>query len=128
VPAVVNEFLRFETPTLYVARVPLEAADVLGTPVPAFTPVLVMLAAANRDPAVYAEPERFDIARQGEPAPLSFAVGLHHCLGAALARMETEVMLECLVRRWPRLRLAEPPSWWGTGPFRGLDRLLLRSS
>jgi cytochrome P450 len=128
VPATVNEFLRFETPTLYVARVPLEDADVLGTPVHAFTPVLVMLAAANRDPAVYADAEHFRIDRADEPAPMSFAVGLHHCLGSALARMETEVMLEAVLRRWPRLRLAETPRWWGVGPFRGLDRLRVVSA
>jgi cytochrome P450 len=104
--------------------VPEEPVDLQGATIPAFTPVLVMLAAANRDPTQFAEPDRFDIERQGEPAPLSFAVGLHHCLGAALARMEAEVMLECVALRWPQLTLVDPaPKWWGVGPFRGLDQL-----
>jgi cytochrome P450 len=123
---VINEFLRYETPTLYVARVPVEPVEIPGATIPAHTPVLILLAAANRDPAQFADPDRFDTGRRGEPAPLSFAVGLHHCLGAALARMEAEVMLECVVRRWPRLRIADPvPRWWGVGPFRGLDQLRL---
>lgn len=128
VPAAVSEFLRFETPTLYVARIPTEPVDIAGEDVGPFTPTLVFLAAANRDPRTYPDPDRFDIARFGPqgaaPAPLSFAAGPHHCLGAALARMEAEVMLSAVVRRWPKLRPAgPPPSWWQSGPFRGIDRL-----
>lgn len=126
VPATINEFLRFETPTLYVVRVPIFDVEIAGSPVPAFTPTLVILAAANRDPARFTDPDRFDIHRQ-EGAPLSFAAGPHHCLGAALARMEAEVMLTAITRRWPRLALAEPrPKWWSSGPFRGLDQLTVR--
>lgn len=123
VPGAVQEFLRYETPTLYVARVPTEDADIAGEAVGAYTPTLVLLAAANRDPATYNEPHRFDVGRDGA-APLSFAAGPHHCLGAALARMEAEVMLAAVTRRWPRLRLADPaPAWWSSGPFRGLTSL-----
>jgi cytochrome P450 len=126
VPGAVNEFLRFETPTLYVVRVPIFDVEIAGSPVPAFTPTLVILAAANRDPARFTDPDRFDIHRQ-EGAPLSFAAGPHHCLGAALARMEAEVMLTAITKRWPRLALAEPrPKWWSSGPFRGLDQLTVR--
>ena len=123
VPGAVNEFLRFETPTLYVARVPMADVELAGCSVPRLTPTLVILAAANRDPNHFAEPDRFDI-RRDEGASLSFAVGPHHCLGASLARMETEVMLAAVTRRWPRLKLAGPaPRWWSSGPFRGLDHL-----
>jgi len=126
VAGAVGEFLRYETPTLYVARVPVADADIAGVPVPAFTPTLVMLAAANRDPARFIESERFDI-RRDEGSSLSFAFGPHHCLGASLARMEAEVMLRAVTRRWPLLTLADgdrpAPRWWSSGPFRGLDHL-----
>lgn len=124
VAGAVNEMLRYETPTLYVARVPMEDAEIGGVPVPAFTPTLLVLAAANRDPDRYPDPHRFDIGRDDGP-PLSFAFGPHHCLGAALARMEAEVMLTAVTRRFPRLSVAEPPRWWSSGPFRGLERLVV---
>ena len=126
VPGALDEFLRFETPTLYVARVPVVDVEIAGVPVPAFTPTLVILAATSRDPARFSDPDRFDIRRQ-EGAALSFAAGPHHCLGASLARMEVEVMLAAITLRWPRLALAEPrPKWWSSGPFRGLDQLRVR--
>ncbi len=126
VPGAINEFLRFETPTQYVARVPVMDVEIAGASLAAFTPALILLAAANRDPARFSEPDRFDISRD-EGASLSFASGPHHCLGAALARMESEVMLSAITRRWPRLALAEPaPRWWSSGPFRGVDQLCVR--
>ena len=126
VPGAINEFLRFETPTQYVARVPVMDVEIAGISVAALTPILILLAAANRDPAHFSEPDRFDI-RRSEGASLSFASGLHHCLGAALARMESEVMLSAITRRWPHLALAEPaPRWWSSGPFRGVDQLCVQ--
>jgi cytochrome P450 len=122
-PAAINEFLRFETPTLFVARVPTEEVEIAGVPVKAFTPTIILLAAANRDPQHFNDPNMFDIARDEGPA-LSFAAGPHHCLGAALAWMEAEVMLIAVTRRWPKLTLADPPpGWWSSGPFRGLTHL-----
>jgi cytochrome P450 len=122
-PGAINEFLRFETPTLYVGRVPTEAAEIAGVPVPAYSLVIILLAAANRDPQHFKDPNRFDIARDEGP-PLSFAAGPHHCLGAALAWMEAEVMLIAVTRRWPRLAVSgPPPAWWSSGPFRGLTHL-----
>lgn len=127
-PGAVNEMLRFQTPTLYVARVAGEGASILGIEVPTLAPILLFLAAANRDPARFADPDVFDITRD-QGAPLSFAFGAHHCLGASLARMEAEVMLIAVTRRWPRLALAEPaPTWWSSGPFRGLDHLFVGMS
>jgi cytochrome P450 len=87
--------------------------------------VLVFLAAANRDPAVHAEPDEFAPGRDG-PQPLSFAFGAHYCLGANLARLEAEVMLASVCERWPDLEQAEVPTWHQRGPFRGVDRLLVR--
>jgi hypothetical protein len=111
--------VRFSTPTHYVGRVLTE--PVLD--IPAWEPVLVLLAAANRDPRRWDDPERLDVTRPPEPAPLSFVLGPHHCLGANLARMEVEVLLAAVLRRWPSLRLAGDPGWWSAGPFRGVERL-----
>lgn len=124
--AVVEEFLRHETPTLFVARIPLEPLAIGGVMVGAWEPLLVFLAAANRDPAVHDEPDRFRPERGG-PGSLSFAFGAHFCLGAALARSEAEAMLSALARRWPAATLApEPLRWHQRGPFRGLDALPVR--
>lgn len=127
-PRAIDEFLRYETPTVYVARVPTEDAEIAGIPVPAYTPIIILLAAANRDPQRFKDPNSFDIDRAEGP-PLSFAAGPHHCLGAALARMEAEVMLLAVTRRWPKLAVADPlPTWWSSGPFRGLSHLSVRSA
>ena len=121
--AVVSEFLRYETPTLFVVRIPVEPTTVSGAAIGAGEPVLIFLAAANRDPAVFDDPDAFRPGRDGPPA-LSFAYGAHYCLGASLARSEAETMLTALTRRLPALRLADRPlRWHQRGPFRGLDEL-----
>jgi len=126
--AFVDEVVRLATPTHYVARFTAAAAEVEidGVAVPAGTPVMVFLAAANRDPARYDRPHEFDVTRAGPPA-LSFAFGSHFCLGASLARMEIQAMTEALARRFPAARASgEKPRWHQRGPFRGLDELRLR--
>lgn len=127
VSEVVAEFLRYETPTLFVVRIPLEPIRLAGIDVGAYEPLLIFLAAANRDPAVFPEPDLFRPRPEAPPA-LSFAYGAHYCLGASLARTEAEVMLETLTRRWPRLERSDagPLSWHQRGPFRGLDELRVR--
>lgn len=126
VTAVVEEFLRYETPTLFVARIPLETVSIAGVEIGAWEPILVYLAAANRDPATFEDPDIFRPGRGGPPA-LSFAHGAHYCLGAALARTEAETMLASVVERWPTLNLASGRRlhWHQRGPFRGLDELLV---
>jgi len=125
VAGVIEEFLRYETPTLFVARVPLEPLEIGGLAVGAFEPLLVFLAAANRDPAAHDGPDTFRPGRGG-PGSLSFAFGAHFCLGASLARSEAEVMLAALARRHPNALLARPLRWHQRGPFRGLDELVVR--
>lgn len=133
VPAVVQEFLRYETPTLFVARFPAREIALGGVAIAANEPVLLVLAAANRDPAVFADPDRFDPARfaserSGGVGPLSFAFGPHFCLGASLARLEAEAMLAALLARWPEVALADADrlAWRQRGPFRGLAALPVR--
>ena len=121
--AIVTEFLRYETPTIFIARIAAEPTTLADTEVPAGTPALIYLGAANRDPAVYDRPEEFLPGRDGPP-PLSFAFGAHYCLGASLARSEAEVMLTAVIDAWPDLQLAGSDlTWRQRGPFRGVDRL-----
>ncbi|GAA4199230.1 cytochrome P450 family protein [Actinocatenispora rupis] len=108
IDAAVEELLRQDGPAQVtlpaVTRAPVRVGDVT---VPAGDVVVVALVAANRDPARYAEPARLDLTR--EPAQhLAFGHGIHHCLGAPLARLEGRTALRTLLDRFPRLRLAEP--------------------
>jgi cytochrome P450 len=111
VPQAVEEGLRWETSVLRTIRIAKRDVVVQGVPLPAGAWVSVNVAAANHDPEVYAEPERFDIFRPRRPH-LAFGIGRRHCLGAALARMELRVALETVVEKLPGLRLdplATPP-------------------
>lgn len=109
-PAAVEEVLRFEPPVLGTARRTLAPTEVGGVVVPAGVELSTNLLAANRDPRVFAEPHRFDVSRDGPPV-VSFGAGIHHCLGAALARLEARVALPMLFDRFPGLLLAQRPAW-----------------
>lgn len=129
--AVVEEFLRFETPTHYVARRLEEPLPVGGIVIPPGEPIVVLLAAANRDPEAYADADRFEprrwLAAPPPASPLSFAFGPHFCLGASLARMEAQTMLETLLHEMPDAILApDPLRWRHTGLFRSLEALPVR--
>ncbi|SEM98548.1 Cytochrome P450 [Nonomuraea pusilla] len=123
---VVEEVLRYDPPVQLTSRTALTDADLGGTPVPAGTPVLGLIGAANRDPAVFDEPDRFDVGR--EPGRhLAFGLGVHFCLGATLARMEGEIALAALAATAPKLELAEAePPYRGNIVLRGLARLPVR--
>ncbi|MFJ9242710.1 cytochrome P450 [Streptomyces sp. NPDC101776] len=108
-PAFTDEVLRLESPVQYAARVPLcEGLDAGGVPAPLGTIALVFLGAANRDPRQYDRPTEFDPLRTG-PQPLAFGGGAHFCPGAPLARLEANIALPALLRRFPRLRPAGEP-------------------
>ena len=89
--------------------------------------IVMLLGAANRDPAQYADPDLLDVGRQNI-RPLSFGGGIHHCLGAQLARIEGEIVFRRLAERLPRLTLedTEHPTWKPTITLRGLTRLPAR--
>ncbi|MEO5834267.1 MAG: cytochrome P450 [Nakamurella sp.] len=108
--AVVEEVLRFDPPVQQTARVLLSAepVDLAGVTVHRGQWVLLMLAAANRDPAVFTDPGRFDLTRADAGDHLGFSGGIHYCLGAALARMELVAAFRALAVRFPTLRLAGP--------------------
>lgn len=105
--AATDEMLRYASPVHTVRRRALEDVDLGGTTIPAGAKVLCMLTAANRDPEVFAQPERLDLGRD-ENYHIAFGSGVHTCLGGLLARAETEIAIGTLVRRYPTLRLAVP--------------------
>jgi cytochrome P450 len=120
----IEEFLRYDSSVQTTGRVALEDVEVGGTMIPKGEALLCLLGAANRDPAVYPEPDRLDITRPSI-RPLSFGGGIHFCLGAQLARIEAEVAILALLRRLPDLRLDNParPDWRQTFVLRGLKKL-----
>ncbi len=120
----VEEFLRCEGPVLMTVRVATEAGEVGGTCVHAGQQGIVMLAAANKDPTVFADPDRLNIARAPNPH-LTFGGGPHFCPGAALARLEGQIAIGSLVRRFPDFALAEDPEWRETLVLHGLKALLV---
>jgi len=101
-----EEGVRWEPPTGLLPRRNPNDTVWHGTAIPAGTPLVFALLAANRDPAVFADPDRFDVRRRPS-GTLTFGLGVHFCLGAHLARAEMEVALKVLVERLPRLRLVD---------------------
>jgi cytochrome P450 len=120
----IEELLRYDSSVQLTGRTALEDVEVGGVALAKGESVLCLLGAANRDPAVYPDPDRLDITR-ANIRPLSFGGGIHFCLGAQLARIEGEVAIATLLRRLPRLRLddADHPEWRQTFVLRGLNRL-----
>ncbi|HZU56431.1 MAG TPA: cytochrome P450 [Actinocrinis sp.] len=120
VPAAVEELLRavnlFATDTTGFPRVATADIEVAGETIREGEPVMIVLSAANRDPAVFDDPDRLDLARTPNPH-IAFGHGIHHCLGMQLARIELQIALDGLLRRFPDLRLAVPESEleWHTG-------------
>jgi cytochrome P450 len=105
----VEEVLRFAPPVHLDGRLPLEQIRLSGGTLPAFADVTLVLAAANRDPRQFDNPDEFDIGRANN-RHLGFGFGLHHCVGASLARLEGQVALGALARRFSALELVrEPP-------------------
>lgn len=109
--AAIEESLRLEPAATRVDRYTAREVTLAGVPIPAGELVIVSLSAANRDPAVFAEPDSFDINRPNANRQLGFAAGPHYCLGAHLARLETEAVLTALLDRNARLveRECAPP-------------------
>ncbi|MFH9419517.1 cytochrome P450 [Streptomyces sp. NPDC017529] len=103
-PAAVEEFARYDGPALLaIRRFPLEDVEIGGVRVPAGESVLLSLASANRDPRRFDAPDTLDPGRDAT-GHLTFGHGIHYCLGAALGRMQTELALAALIRRFPGLR------------------------
>jgi cytochrome P450 len=119
----VEELLRFDSPVMITQRITLEEYEVGGTTIPARQQIIPLLGAANRDPQAFPEPDRLDLGREGAGRHLAFGGGHHFCLGAALARLEGQIAIGTLVRRFPRLEPAGEPVRRETFTLHGLERL-----
>jgi cytochrome P450 len=122
-PNAVEEILRLDSPVQLTARVALKDVGVAGRRIQPGELVVIYLAAANRDPAVFPDPHRFDIERPNAGRHLAFSGGRHFCLGAALARAEGEVGLRTFFDRFPEVRAAGAGSRRDTRVLRGWSTL-----
>jgi cytochrome P450 len=122
----VEECLRYDGPIQLTVRVLREETRFGDVTIPANAEVMALLASANRDPEKFDDPDRFDVARAPNPH-LAFGGGAHFCLGAHLARMETQVAIGTLVQRTSALEIDDDrPLEWGRSLFRVLGALPLR--
>ncbi len=126
VSTAIDEMLRFDTPLQLFERWVLEDVEISGVRVPKGAEIGLLFGSANRDPSAFHDPDRFDITRTPNPH-VSFGAGIHFCLGAALARMEAQILFETTLRRLPRLQLVTEPRWKSGYIIRGLETLYVRA-
>jgi cytochrome P450 len=124
IPNAVEELLRYDSSVQISGRVTHSEVEVGGITLAPEESIVTLLGAANRDPAQYPDPDRLDVGRE-HIRPLSFGGGIHHCLGAQLARLEAELVFASLIERLPNLQLLEKdtPAWRRSFTLRGLSRL-----
>lgn len=119
----VEEIVRFESPAQLTGRIAKTAVEVAGQRIEAGQNVTLILGAANRDPAQFADPDSLDVGRQ-DNRHIGFGLGAHYCLGAPLARLEAQVTLPILLARYPRIQLVNEQARWRKNPlFLGLESL-----
>ncbi len=124
-PRAIEEMLRYDGPVQSTARFTKSDVELNGTFFPAGFPIFVILAAANRDPAQFPDPDRFDITRDPNDH-LAFGEGIHFCIGSPLARLEAQVVFSSMLERFPKLRLRDPGAklqYKGSYFLRGLAAL-----
>ena len=122
----VDELLRYDSPVQMTTRIALEDIELPTAVIPQGHFAVLMLGSANRDPSVFAQPHSLDMRADRPTQHLSFGFGIHHCLGAALARAEGEVAIPTLLRRFPNLELAAEPELRPTFVLRGRESLRVR--
>jgi cytochrome P450 len=126
-PGAVEELLRYDSPVQMTRRITLTDVAIGGKTIEKGAFCVLVLASANRDAGRFGEDsERLDVGRAEAHQHLSFGGGVHYCLGAALARLEGEVAIGSLIRRFPGLEPSGDPVWNGRINLRGLDRLPVR--
>ena len=117
-PEALEELLRYDGPVQLTSRMVTEDRELRGHRLRRGQQLVLVLAAANRDPEQFAEPDRLDVTRR-DVRHLALSHGLHFCLGAQLARLEGTLALEAIVTRFPNLRLAGPIQWGDNTVLRG---------
>lgn len=119
----IEELLRYDSPVQFTSRIAREDVEIDGVRIAAGEEVGVALGAANRDPAVFNNPDELAITRQQNPH-VAFGSGIHFCLGAPLARLEGQIAINLLLERFPKMRLlTDAPEYRETLTLRGLKRL-----
>ncbi len=118
----VDELLRFDGPVQITQRVVVEDMEIAGQKVHAGDEIMLVLGAANRDPAAFSNPHQLDVTRDARKH-VGLGGGIHHCLGAALARMEAQIALTALLGRFGEIELAGTPTRRPTFTLRGLETL-----
>jgi cytochrome P450 len=124
-PRAIDEMLRYDGPVQSTFRVARQDTNVGGTVIKAGTGAFVMVAAANRDPAQFPNPDEFDITRDAS-GHVAFGEGIHFCIGSGLARLEGAIAIGAMLDRFPKLRLANPGAplkYKGSYFLRGLAHL-----
>ena len=124
VPGAVEELIRYDSPLQLFERTALADTTIDGVVVAKGAKIAALLGAANRDPAVFDEPDRFDVTRADNPH-IGFGAGIHFCVGAPLARVELQTSLRTLLRRFPRLAAHGTPSRRPEFVIRGVRSLLV---
>jgi cytochrome P450 len=126
VDTAVDEFMRYDCPVQISQRIVTEPIELRGQRIGVGEQVVLMLGAANRDPGVFEKPDQLDFTRNAKEQ-IGFGGGIHYCLGAALARMETTVTLTELLKRFPKFELAATPERRPNFTLRGPSKLLLKT-
>ncbi|MEW2356364.1 cytochrome P450 [Spirillospora sp. NPDC029432] len=122
VPSAAEELMRYDTPAPMFERWVLEDIEVGGVAIPRGAEIALQFASANRDPEVFADPDRLDLGRDPNPH-ITFGLGIHYCLGAPLARIELAESYGALLRLAPGMRPAREPEWKPGFVLRGLTAL-----
>lgn len=123
VEGAIPELLRFVTPVIQMKRVAREDLEIAGHPIRKGDQVAMLYGAANRDPQVFIEPQKLDLARSNAARHLSFGIGIHHCLGARIATMQLSAMLRALLRRFPDIAAVGEPEYLQSNFVCGIKRL-----
>jgi cytochrome P450 len=128
IPTAIEEMLRYDSPVQATQRTATEAVEVDGTVFQKSSTIIVFIGGANRDPDVFDQPDRFVLDRSNASQHLSFSLGIHHCLGAALARLEGRIAFEELTGRYPKLEMAGTPTRRPLLVLRGYESIPLCAS
>jgi cytochrome P450 len=125
IPQAVEELLRWDSPVQLNGRLVFETTEIGGQQISAGQFVFMLLGGANRDPDRFSDPDTLDVTRP-DVTPISFGSGIHHCIGAGLARLEGQEVFSQLLDRFARIELVGEPTWRPHMVLRGLEQLPIR--